>query len=192
MNGAVAIILGAAISGIVGVLAVFIQQRLARQHEVDSAKAQRLSEFSAAGWAATLIISEIARAPLAKKRDIENSARFQALTDRFNSVLAQIQLLDDDEIYASAHRVDKCLVDLHHHARTAEATREDWRTRQRAELSIAVAEYQRAARRALGARPLPGPEPWLARSSEPDPVSTRYQADSAQAESAASSQTSSE
>jgi len=192
MDSAVAVILGAAISGIVGVLAVFVQQRLARQHELDSAKAQRLSEFSAAGWAATLIISELARAPLEKKRDIENSARFQALTDRFNSVLAQIQLLDDGEVYAAAHRVDTCLVGLHHHARTAEATREDWRTRQRAELSKAVAEYQRAARRALGARSLPGPEPWLARAGEPDPPSARRQTDGPQTESAISTQTSSE
>lgn len=124
MDSTVAIILGAAISGMVGVLVVFIQQRLARQHELDSAKAARLSEFSAAGWAATLIISEIARAPIQQKRDLENSARFQALTDRFNSVLAQIQLLDDAEVYAAADRVDECLVALHHQARAVQATRE--------------------------------------------------------------------
>jgi hypothetical protein len=175
MDSTVAIILGAAISGIVGVLVVFLQQRLARQHELDSAKAARLSEFSAARWAATLIMSELARAPVEKKHDIENSARFQALTDRFNSVLAQIQLLDDNEIYAAAHRVDTCLVALHHQARAAQATREDWRSGQQAELSIAVAEYQRVARRVLGARPLPGLEPWQARAAEPDPASVRYQ-----------------
>jgi hypothetical protein len=189
MNSAVAIILGAAISGIVGVLVVLLQQRLVRQHELDSAKEARLSEFSAAGWAATLIISELARAPMEQKYDIENSAHFQALTDRFNSVLAQIQLLDDGAIYAAAHRVDACLVALHHKARTAQATREDWRTKQRAELSVAVAEYQRVARRALGARPLPGLEPWLARAAEPDHSSVRYEADTTQTESAGFPQT---
>lgn len=192
MDSAVAVILGAAISGIVGVLVVFLQQRIARQHELDSAKAVRLSEFSAAGWAVTLIISELARAPIEKKYDIENSARFEALTDRFNSVLAQIQLLDDGAVYVVAHRVDTCLVALHHQARTMQATREDWRTQQRAELSIAVAEYQRVARRALGAQPLQGPEPWLARAAEPDPPSVRYQADNPQTESAGFTQPSGE
>jgi hypothetical protein len=127
-----------------------------------------------------------------KKHDIENSARFQALTDRFNSVLAQIQLLDDGEVYIAAHRVDTCLVGLHHQARTAQATREDWRTQQRAELSIAVAEYRRVARRALGARPLSGPEPWLTRAGEPDPPSVHYRADSPERQPADPGQTSSE
>jgi hypothetical protein len=171
MNDAVAVVLGAIISGVVGVLVVFFQQKLARQHELDSAKALRLSEFSAAGWAATLIISELARAPIAGKANIELSDRFQALTDRFNSALAQIQLLDEGEVYTAAHRVDRCLVDLNHQARSAEADRESWRARQRAGLSRAVAEYQRAARQALGSSPLPGPEPWLARlgGSAPQP-----------------------
>lgn len=131
MNDAVAVVLGAIISGVVGVLVVFFQQKLARQYELDSAKALRLSEFSAAGWAATLIISELARAPIAEKANIEHSERFQTLTDRFNSALAQIQLLDDGEVYAAAHHVDRCLVELNHHARSAEASRKGWRARQR-------------------------------------------------------------
>ncbi len=166
MNDAIAIVSGAIISGIVGVLVVFFQQRLARQHELDTAKALRLSEFSAAGWAAALAISEFARAPVEQKGAIENTARFQAITDRFNSALAQIQLLDDGDVYASAHRVDAFLVDLTHHARSAQADRNSWRAEQREGLSHAVAAYQRAARRSLGSSSLPGPEPWLARAEE--------------------------
>lgn len=166
MNEAVAIVSGATISGLIGILVVFFQQKLARQHELDTAKTLRLSEFSAAGWAAALVISELARVPVEQKGDIENSVRYQAITDRFNSALAQIQLLDDGDVYASAHRVDACLVDLTHHARSARADRDIWRSKQREELSRAVAAYQRAARRSLGSSSLPGPEPWLMRSEK--------------------------
>jgi hypothetical protein len=187
MNDAAAVVVGATISGVVGILAVFFQQRLARQHERDYAKALRLSEFSAAGWAASLAISELARAREAQKDEIEHSERFQAIVDRFNSALALIQLLDDEEVYAAAHRVDKCLVELSHHARSAEADRDSWRGMQRAELSTAVAEYQRAARRALGSPPLPRPEPWLtptmdSASQPPDRLAAPITVDRAQPE----------
>ena len=59
MDSAVAVVIGAVISGVVGVLVVFYQQRLVRRHEIDKARAARLSEFSAAGWTATLAISEL-------------------------------------------------------------------------------------------------------------------------------------
>ena len=49
MTNALAVVLGAVISGLVGVLVVFYQQRLAGHHEIDVARAARLSEFSAAG-----------------------------------------------------------------------------------------------------------------------------------------------
>jgi hypothetical protein len=67
MDSAVAVVIGAVISGVVGVLVVFYQQRLARRHEIDKTRAARLSEFSAAGWTATLAISELARAPMTHK-----------------------------------------------------------------------------------------------------------------------------
>lgn len=71
MNSAAAVILGAVISGVIGVLVVIVQQRLSRQHELDVARIRRLSEFSAAGWAGTLVIGDLARAPLAQKAEIE-------------------------------------------------------------------------------------------------------------------------
>lgn len=63
------------------------QQRLARSHEVDKARAARLSEFSAAGWSATLAISDLARTPIDDKEAVEATDRFQALSDRFNAAL---------------------------------------------------------------------------------------------------------
>ncbi len=54
---------------------------------VERGAVRRLSELSAAGWAGTLAISDLARAPLAQKAEVENSDRFQGLIDRFNSVL---------------------------------------------------------------------------------------------------------
>lgn len=168
MTSAVAVVVGAMISGALGVLVVFFQQRLARHHELAVARVARLSEFSAAAWAVTLAITELAHAPLDSKTDIQDTERFQKLTDRFNSVLAQIQLLDNGEVYASAHRVDKSLVALARAARSAEFDRDNWRV-QRAGLSKAVADYQRAARRAVGSDALTDDEPWLLRAQDEIP-----------------------
>lgn len=117
MASAVAVVVGAMISGLIGVLVVFFQQRLARPHEIAVARAARLSEFSAAGWALTLAITELASAHMGSKGNLENTERLQQLTDRFNSVLAQIQLLDTGDVYASAHGVDASLVELRQAAR---------------------------------------------------------------------------
>lgn len=171
MIGAAAVVLGALISGMVGVLVVIVQQRLAGRHELEMAKAHRLGELSAAGWATTLALGDLARAPLAEKVEVEQSERFQSLMDRFNSALAQIQLLDDGDVYAAAHAVDECLVHLLYEARAGVADRPSWRAK-RADLGKAVATYQRAARAALGSAALREPEPWLTRANDPTAPST--------------------
>ena len=76
---------------------------------------------------------------MSQKSSIEEVARFQAPTDRFNSALARIQLLDDGDVYATARRVDACLTALTREARSAQAERDRWRAR-RAGLSGLVAE----------------------------------------------------
>jgi len=164
----VAVVIGAVISGVVGVLVVFYQQRLVRRHEIDKARAARLSEFSAAGWTATLAISELARAPMSHKETIEGGERFQAITDRFNSALAQIQLLYDGDVYTSAHQVNAYLTTLNREARVSQIDRDTLRARH-AELSAFVAEYQRAARTALGSPVLRDTMAWLSRPSETSP-----------------------
>ena len=132
---------------------------------MDKARAARLSEFSAAGWSATLAISDLARTPVDEKEAVEASDRFQALSDRFNAALAQIQLLDDGEVYAAAHRVNAYLTALNREARSAHFDHAAVRGRH-AELAAHVAAYQRAARKALGSTDLPGPLPWLPASAE--------------------------
>lgn len=169
LSSAAAVLVGALISGVVGVLVVFYQQRLARGHELDKARAARLSEFSAAGWSATLAISELARTPPEQKEAVESSDRFQALSDRFNAALAQIQLLDDGEVYVTAHSVNAYLTTLNREARSAQFDHAAIRARH-AELSTHVAAYQRAARRALGSTDLPGPLPWLPAAAGPDQI----------------------
>lgn len=154
MNNTVAIVLGAFISGMVGVLVVIVQQRLARQHELDTARARRLGEFSAAGWAATLSVSALARAPLDQKAEIEEAEALQSIADRFNSALAQIQLLDTGDVYVAAHNVDACLVRLIRDAGSGQFDADAWRAK-RAKLAQAVAEYQRAARKVLGSPSAP-------------------------------------
>jgi hypothetical protein len=175
MDSAAAVVIGAVISGVVGVLVVFYQQNLARRHEIDKARAARLSEFSAAGWAATLAISELARSPMSQKEAIEGGERFQALTDRFNSALAQIQLLDDGDVYASAHHFNAHLTALSREARSTQIDRGTLRARH-AELSEFVFEYQRAARTALGSPVLPDTVSLLPRSGEADLPITKVDA----------------
>ena len=165
MTSASAVVLGAAISGLVGVLVVFVRQRLTGRHEVDTARVARLSEFSAAGWTATLLISELARTPIGEKPNVEGAARYQDQNDRYNLALAQIQLLDTGDVYKAAHRVDSCLIALETEARLAQFDRDMWNAK-RDQLSNAVAEYQRAARVALRSPAIPGPDPWLQRSLE--------------------------
>jgi len=163
VTSGLAVVLGAVISGLVGIIVVFFQQMLARRHEDDAARIARLSEFSAAGWTSTLLISELAHAPIDQKPDIRGSARYQDQQDRYNLSLAQIQLLDSGDIYVAAHRVDSCLVALEREAVSAQFDRDAWRAK-RSQLSTAVAEYQRVARVALGSVAIAGPEPWLERA----------------------------
>ena len=171
MTSASAVVLGAVISGLVGILVVFYQQRLAGRHEVDAARVARLSEFSAAGWTATLLISELAQASSAQKPGIHNAARYQDQNDRYNLALAQIQLLDSGDVYQTAHRVDSCLVALEREALLTQFDSDTWRSK-RVPLSVAVAEYQRVARVALRSPAIGGPEPWLERALEQHGSST--------------------
>lgn len=171
MTSALAVVLGALISGLVGVLVVFYQQKLAGRHEIDAARVARLSEFSAAGWTATLLISELARAPIPQKSNVEGAARYQDQNDRYNLAPAQIQLLDTGDVYRVAHRVDSCLVALERDAMSAQFDRDSWGER-RGQLSSAVAEYQRAARVALGSPAIAGPDPWLERALAQQHAST--------------------
>lgn len=159
MASAIATVAGAIIAGIVGILAVGFQQRIARQHQQETAQVQRLSEFSAAGWAASLTIIKLSESPSSRKTDTESSDAYQGAIDRFNSVLAQIQLLDAGEVYQAAHRVNECLVHLGREARGRRINLAAWQS-SRADLSDAVALYQQAARRALGAPAIEGNEPW--------------------------------
>jgi hypothetical protein len=118
-----------------------------------------LASFPPPGRAASLAIIKLAQSPQSRKAALENSAAHQNAVDRFNSVLAQIQLLDAGEVYEAAHRVNECLVHLGREAAARRADGSTWRAT-RADLSNAVAAYQQAARKALGAKAIQGHEPW--------------------------------
>lgn len=171
MSSALAVVLGAVISGLVGILVVFYQQRLAGRHEVDIARGARLSEFSAVGWTATLMISELARAPMSQKAAIKNAPRYEAHIDQFNLALAQIQLLDNGDVYITAHRIHACLVTLERQALSRQFDRTEWHDR-RVPLALAVADYQRAGRADLKSPAIVGQEPWLERAMEQQHSST--------------------
>jgi hypothetical protein len=98
--------------------------------------------------------------PISQKTASRNAPRYQDHNDRFNLVMAQIQLLDSGDVYLTAHRIHACLVALEHEALSAQIDQNVWRAK-RTPLSTAVAEYQRAARAALKSPAIAGLPPWL-------------------------------
>lgn len=131
-----------------------VQQALLRRHELQTARAARLSSFSAHTWATTLALGELARATLEAKREVYENQDLQDAMDSFNTAMAQIQLLENGEVYTAAHTIDRCLVSLTGEALSQQFSRNDWRDK-RTDLSHAIDEYHDAARAALksGRRP---------------------------------------
>lgn len=148
------VIVGATVSGVIGILVVFTQQWLSRRHQDRSEHVARLTEFSAAAWALTLAIGRLAHAPDDKKESVEERERVSALGDAFNSCMAKIQLLEGGAVYATAARLDRELAALVPLARDHEFETVEWR-QARAGVTAAVEEFQRAARVSLGSGPKP-------------------------------------
>jgi hypothetical protein len=103
LSNALAVVLGAIISGVVGVLVIVVQQALVRSHHRYEAQVKRLSEFAAAAWSLTLVISDNARSPIGQKVIDGDFERLRSATDAFNAAMAQIQLLEDGDVYLTAH-----------------------------------------------------------------------------------------
>lgn len=149
VSNAAAVVVGATISGVIGILVIVTQQSLVRRHELSAARIARLSDFAAQAWTLTLVISQLARAPLSEKQEILDSRRILESTDAFNSAMAKIQLLESGDVFVAAHAIDRCLVYLTREARSRQFDREEWKLL-RSDLSAAVDEYQQAARVILG------------------------------------------
>ena len=144
-----AVVVGAVISGVIGVSIVLLQQWIQHRRDTRNETARRLASFSAACWVTTLDLGGLARASGDEKARLD-----LAMADNRNAVLeamAQIQILDDQQVYDAAIQVDRELTQLLHIARTETLTREQWRER-RAFLTPAVLRFQADARRALRKR----------------------------------------
>jgi hypothetical protein len=148
MSDGAAVVAGATISGVIGVLVVVVQQWIVHTRDQQKARVERLAEFSAAGWVLTLCTGDLAQAERPNKPSVE--AAHSEKVDRFVHALAQVQLLDDASVYEVAHDVDKELTKLIEAARSRVYSVGDWDDA-RTSLTEAVLRFQRTARRALDA-----------------------------------------
>jgi hypothetical protein len=149
MTDATAIVVGAAISGLIGVLVVFVQRRLERRHELKDQTAARLASFVAAAWNAYDDLGPLARAEGAEKEQLRRDLGTREAWDRFNAALAQVQMLDDEQVNRAATGVLHQLVRCHRLARERAWQRDAWRAEREAVLR-AIADFQQAGRRSLG------------------------------------------
>ncbi|OKI84554.1 hypothetical protein [Micromonospora sp. CB01531] len=166
MSQAAAIIVGAAISGIIGVLVVVTQQWLTHHHDKQNARVGRLCDFMAAGWALSLALGRLAHAPGEQKAKTQEHERLSELLDRFNACMAQVQLLESGDLYIAAHRLDRALAELVGAARDHQYSTTDWRLR-RAAATEAVEAFHRAARRVIRSGDIPPDVVLPARQARP-------------------------
>lgn len=151
MSDAVAIVLGAAVSGLVGILVVVLQQRLEHKRESATAHAARLAEFSAAAWGVWDDLGPLALA--ADKEAVRTALGTREAWDRFNASFAQMQLLEARTLYDSATAVQHEFVRCKRLARDQIWESDDWRPI-RDPLYAAMVEFERLARKALGSEAL--------------------------------------
>jgi hypothetical protein len=151
MTESATVLVGAALSSMVALLVVVLQQRLARRDQQHEVRAARLADFAAAAWTCTLIIGVVARRQLTKKESdgFEQELEWNSAFDAYNEALSRIHLLETEEIVKAADRLDRQMGDSHRLARSQQFSPEEWRVT-RAPLSEAVFDYRQVARQALG------------------------------------------
>jgi hypothetical protein len=147
MDESDAALIAASVSAAVSIVVVVLQQLLQRRHERRRETAERLAEFSAATWAITVGLGRLARAPMDEKRVVREDVDRDS--DRLNTALARIQLLDKEPVYRSAVAIDSRLVALRRSALTQQWADDAWRA-SRGDLTDAVRRFQSAARQQLG------------------------------------------
>jgi type II secretory pathway pseudopilin PulG len=141
------LVVAAIVTGIIGFTAVYVQLRHQHRREVQQARAERLAAFSAAAWVMTLQLGDLAQADRAAKAAVQDASAGHLY--QYLDILAQIQLLDDADVYIAATDVDRELTILDLAAR-GKVFRTAELTEARRPLTDAVLAYQRIARRALG------------------------------------------
>jgi hypothetical protein len=148
----VALVIGAAISAVVALVVVQRQHRLERSSGQHQRRSDRLAQYFAATHAAVLAMGELARAPLAEKAGL-NAKFLEGATDRVNTGLAQLRLLEPSVVVDAAMGLDRSMVDLHKKSRAQQWSYDEWRIQQQ-DLTQLVEEFTRIVRRELGSDPV--------------------------------------
>jgi len=152
VNDAAAVLLGSSISAIVAMIVVGLQHSLERRRQERAERADRLGAFFAASHAVAIGIQTLARASVDDKVAVEANIR-ATLSDRFNSRLAQLRLLEDCDVVVAAAMIDRELMHQTDMARTVKWDDPEWRDT-RNELNRLTDVYESVARRRLGKRSL--------------------------------------
>ena len=149
MSDSVAILIGAAVSGLVGVLVVALQHVLQLRSEAAGVRARRLSEFTAAAWGAFDDLGPTARASTDSKEARKAELGTREAWDRFNAAFAQVQVLETKDVYDAATSVQHEMVRCKRLATETEWDPDSWRA-EREPLFEKMLAFQRVARAALG------------------------------------------
>jgi hypothetical protein len=110
MSDAAAIVIGATVSGLVGVLVVALQHALQLKSEAAGIRARRLSEFTAAAWGAFDDLGPTTRASTDSKEARKAELGTREAWDRFNAAFAQVQILETKDVYDAATSVQHEMV----------------------------------------------------------------------------------
>ena len=129
MLESLALVIGAAISAVVALVVVQRQHRLERDAGQHQRRSEQLAQYFAAAHAAVLAIGELARAPMVAKAAL-NAKFLEGTTDRVNTGLAQLRLLEPSVVVDAAMSLDRSMVDLHKKSRAQQWTSEEWRMQQ--------------------------------------------------------------
>ena len=106
--------------------------------------------FLSATHHATLMIGEVARAPLPATRKRQAIAEhLDPMLDRVNSALEAVMLVGGDEVRGAAFRLDSLLIDLDQAALEQEFAPEAWRQLRDAEVNPVLNQFRDAAAREL-------------------------------------------
>ena len=147
MNGASAALVASAISAVVAMLVVTLQNILERRRQALKDRIERLAAFFADAHAIAIAHGSLARASMDEKGKVETQIREQ-LADRFNLRFAQVRLLEETALVESAIAIDQELVSQAERARASEWSRDEWR-RQRARFTDLMGDFESLARQRL-------------------------------------------
>jgi hypothetical protein len=145
----VAVLFGAAISGIVALGAQFLGGWITAYTARRERRNERLGRFLRGSYDYLLAIGEVARATHDEKAGIERD-RVSKYVEVINGALSEIDLNDPPDLVTAAHAHDLSLGMLIGSARGAVYDRQDWREERGRIVDDTLSEFRAVARRHVG------------------------------------------